>query len=529
MSETISQGWLALLRSLKPFGGTDLDALLAATVAQLNLKGLSVRNGKSRLAKSGSFVGEPGLTVSMDHSGTTLDAYFAPDFSEQESILLFGSLLDLALSSGDRRSGSAHTPLMAPSGSKDRVTGTIDRDSFVDFLDMELATATEVATVMMVGLDGLDTIKETIGHEAGDEVLRQTAARLQDTLRSCDIVSRVGMESFAVFCPGLLVEVAGPLAIRLQDAIGAPIDWRGSAIRTTASAGIATRSRGERTAALLEHSELALIAAKENGASEIAIYDGVIRARSEDRRELAAQLVDALAQNQLATAFDPIVKLPQGEVMGVEAHVLWNHPTRGQIDRADFMGLAELIGRVDDVERAIVEFAIAQNSGREQKVRTGFNVSASTLTDPTSIQWIIDRLSGEDHHLILEVDEEAILASPTTVGRHLAALRDVGASIVLDNFGVGPASLRALHSLPFDGVKLHSSLLYSGTNKRARSIVTGLYAIAECSGFDVIHAGVDSDDDLRRLLALCESAGIEGFYAQGKAIRRRVNQSSKAA
>ena len=95
MSETIPQGWLALLRSLKPFGGTDLDALLGATVAQLNLKGLIVRNGKSRLAKSGSFVGEPGLTVSMDHSGTTLDAYFAPDFSEQESILLFLSLIHI--------------------------------------------------------------------------------------------------------------------------------------------------------------------------------------------------------------------------------------------------------------------------------------------------------------------------------------------------------------------------------------------------------------------------------------------------
>ena len=100
---------------------------------------------------------------------------------------------------------------------------------------------------------------------------------------------------------------------------------------------------------------------------------------------------------------------------------------------------------------------------------------------------------------------------------------------MLDNFGIGPASLRALHALPFDGVKLHSSLLYSGTNSRARSIVSGLYAIAESSGFDVIHTSVDNDDDLRRLLALCENAGADGFYAQGKAIRRRVNQTAKAA
>ena len=529
MSENIAESWSGILQALKPFGGTDLDKVLGQAVSTLQIGGLRLREGKRRLGTGGSIAGESALTISMDHSGMELDAFFAPEFSEVNSLHTLAAVLDLALSSADRRSGASHAPLMAPSGSKDRVTDTIDRDSFVDYLDMELASAPEVATVMMVGLDGLDTIKETIGHEAGDEVLRCTADRLRDTLRSCDVVSRVGMDTFAIFCPTLFVEVAGPLAMRLQDAIASPIDWRGSTVRATASTGIATRSRGERTAALLEHAELALIAAKENGASEIAIYDGVIRARSEDRRELASQLVDALAENQLATAFDPIVKLPEGSVVGVEAHVLWNHPTRGQIDRADFMGLAELIGRVDDVERAVVEFALAQNAGREQKVRTGFNISSSTLADPASIEWIVARLSGENHHLILEVDEETILGSSAIVGRHLAALSDVGASIVLDNFGVGPASLRALHALAFDGVKLHSSLLYSGTNSRALSIVNGLYAIAESSGFDVIHTGVDNDDDLRRLLALCESAGADGFYAQGKAIRRRVNQSAKAA
>ena len=529
MSEEIPEGWSGILQALKPFGGTDLDELLTQAVGALGVGGLTIREGKRRLGTGGSLSGEPTLTVLMDHSGIELDAFFAPEASKEGHVRTLASVIDLALSSADRRTGSSHQPLMAPAGSKDRVTDTIDRDSFVDYVDMELAAAPEVASVMMVGLDGLDTVKETIGHEASEEVLRTPAQRLRETLRSCDVVSRVAMDTFAIFCPTLFVEVAGPLAMRLQDAIAAPIDWRGSMIRATASAGIATRGRGERTEALLEHAELALIAAKESGAAEIAIYDGVIRARSEDRRELAGQLVDALAENQLATAFDPIVKLPQGSVVGVEAHVLWNHPTRGQIDRTDFMGLAELIGRVDDVERAVVEFALAQNAEREQKVRTGFNISASTLSDPASVRWIVDRLTAEDHHLILEVDEETILRSSAIVGRHLAALRDVGASIVLDNFGVGPASLRALHALPFDGVKLHSSLLYSGSDNRALSIVSGLYAIAQSSGFDIIHTGVDGDDDLKRLLALREGAGAEGFYAQGKAIRRRVNQPAKAA
>ena len=170
----------------------------------------------------------------------------------------------------------------------------------------------------------------------------------------------------------------------------------------------------------------------------------MIRSNSEDRRELAGQLVEALAQNQLATAFDPIVSLPKGSIVGVEAHVLWNHPTRGQIDRAGFIGLAELIGRVD---------------------------------------------------------EGTVLESSRQIAKHLAALRDVGASIVLDGFGLRDASLRALHAHSFDGVKLHQALLDAGSNARALSIVKGMYASAAAAGFDIIHTGVDSDDDLRRLVA----------------------------
>lgn len=529
MSQAIPKEFSDLLLDLKPFGGTDLGDILTRVTNVLGLDGVRVSNGNRRLASGGNVVGAPSKSLPLRASGAELDAFYSASFGAHEALEALASVLDLTLSSGDRRPPGSHQPLMSPSGPRDRVTETISRDSFIEYLDMELAAAPEVATVIMIGLDSLDTVKETIGHDAGDHVLRETAQRLQATLRSCDVVSRVGLDTFALFCPNLFMEVAGPLATRLQEAIAAPIEWRGSEVRATASAGIAARGRGERTGALLEHAELALIAAKDSGASGIAIYDGVLRSNSEDRRELAAQLVEALAQNQLATALDPIVSLPKGAVVGVEAHVLWNHPTRGQIDRAGFIGLAELIGRVDDVERAVLEFAIQQNVERKQKVRTGFNLSASTLGDPEMIAWIVGRLSGEDHHIIVEVDEETLLNGSALVGKHLGALREVGASIVLDGFGLHSASLRALHAHSFDGVKLHQALLDAGSNARALSIINGMYASAATAGFDIIHTGVDSDMDLRRLIALCDGVGGDGFYAQGKAVRRRVSQASAAA
>jgi len=528
MSETIPAGWSELLQQIKPFGGTDFDSVLSRSINVLGLDGVRVIRGKRRLGAAGSFSGEPSSSIGLDHSGSELEVFYGADFGHELALKAFASVMDLALSSQDRRDGQSHAPLMAPSGNRDRVTNTIDRDSFIDYLDMELAAAPETATVMMIGLDAFDTVNETLGHSAGNTAIAETADRLRATLRSCDVVSRVGTETLALFCPNLNVEVAGTLAVRLQEAIALPIDARGTSMKVTASVGIATRGRGERTAVLLEHADLALQAAKDNGSSEIAIYDGIVRAKSEDRRGLAAELVDALADNQLATAFDPIVHLPKGAVVGVEAHVLWNHPDRGRIDRTEFMDLAELIGRVDDVERAVLEFAIQQNAQRERKVRTGFNLSASTLRDPKAVGWIVERLSSvEDHKIIVEVGEDALTSGTRSVVRHIQALRDAGASIVLDDFGAGPASMRALHAVTFDGVKLHGSLLAGGSDSRARAIIQGVYASARSAGFDVIHTGVSTDRDLRQLVALCSEEGT-GFYAQGSAVRARVSQATAA-
>lgn len=528
MSDMIPVGWSDLLREIKPFGDTDLDAVLTRARSVLGLDGIRITAGKRRLASSGSIPSTGTWSSELPHSRNTLIAMLPVDFGHEHALEAFASVLDLAMSSADRRAQRLQAPLMEPMGTRDRLTDTIDRDGFSDYLDMELAAAPDSVALLMLSIDALDAVNETLGHAAGDLVIAEAANRIRETVRSGDVLSRVRVDTFAIYCPSVDVHIATALVGRLQDAIGMPIEVGGRTIRATTSAGVAMRGRAERSADMLEHADVALQAARSSdGASQVAIYDGVVRTRSEDRRALANELVDALADNQLSTSFEPIVHLPEGTVVGVEAHVLWNHPTRGQIDRVDFMDLAELIGRADDVERAVLDFAIEQNSRRDRKVRTGVNISSSTLHDTAAVAWIAERLQSGDHKVIIEVDESSISSQHAV--RHLTALRDAGASIVLDDFGLGNASLRALHSFAFDGVKLHSSLLREGSNSRASAIIKAVGTSSRSMGFDVIHAGVDSDGDLRRLMELCGSADGEGFYAQGKAVRERVTQKAAAA
>jgi|GEM_PF-2004686 len=522
---TMPAAWSQLLQQIKPFGETDYADVLTRAGEILGFSTAKVDKSGRVIARIGGFVNyTDDQTHELAHSNCTLGIMWEsePDSIVLESLNSFVVVLDLALLAEDRRTQAATTPLVTPSGTKDRLTKTIDRDSFTDYLDLEFAAGPSDATVMIIGLDAMSTVNDTLGHTMGDIVIAETAERLRDTLRSCDIVSRLGGDVFGIYCPNMGTEVAAKLARRLQAAIAMPIAVQSHELRVTASAGIASRARGEKAEQALSNGDTALQVAKADGAGELAVYDGAIRMRTEDRRLLAAELVAALADNQLMTGLEPIVHLPNGSIVGVEAHVIWNHPSRGEIDRNEFMDLAELVGRVSDVERAVLEYALSEQALGEEAIRTGMNLSGSTLRDPVAIDWIADRLMSSPNKMIMEVTETAVSTGGSIVVRHLQKLRDAGASIVLDDFGLSFASIRTLHAFAFDGVKLHNDLLTDGDNARAVAIIKGVYASADATGFDIVHSGVDNDDDLRLLLSLDSSVTGQGFYAQGRAVRARV-------
>ncbi len=521
----ISGKWAEVLQSIKPFGATDLPELLHSAGALVGFSAADLeRDGVSLHRFGGLRDFAEGEILELPHSDTRLRVIFdgaRPD-GALETLTTFASLLDLALIVEDRRNNVSLAPMMEPVGAKDRLTNTIDRDAFADFLDIEFASAPPDATLIMLGIDGMETVNSTLGHTAGDVVLASVADRLRDTLRSQDTISRIEGDVFGVYCPNIGPEIAEQLAGRLQAAIRAPIDIRGSELRVSAGVGLATRSRGEKATEIISHGDAALRSSKAQGPGELSVYDGELRTRSEDRRRLATELVEALADNQLSTGLSPIVHLPVGTVVAFEAHVVWNHPERGEIYEDEFMDLAELIGRVADVERAVLEFALL-DEGNPSGVRTGMKLSGSTLRDARAVGWIAERLSAAPNKIMLEVSEDALTSGGRAVAHHLELLRQAGASLVLHDFGRTFASLRTLHSVPFDGVKLHSSILDVSNQARSASVAKAVYASAKELDFDVVHSGVDSDADLRLLMGLDAQISGHGFFAQGRAVHARVS------
>ena len=520
--------WSELLQSIRPFGETNLKEVLRESgavagfsAAQLERDGISV----ARVGGLRDFA--DGEVYELPHSEARLSIIFDSDKPDgvDDTIRSLANILDLSLLVEDRRSGYSAAPMIDPVGAKDRLTNTIDRDAFTDFLNIEFASAPADATLIMLGIDSMETVNATLGHAAGDAVLSAVADRLRETLRSMDTISRIGGDVFGVYCPNIGTEVATSLTRRLQSAIRAPIHVDGNELRVSAGAGLATRSRGEKAAEIISHGDMALRASKSQGHGELSVYDGELRTKSEDRRQLAAELVDALAANQLSTGLNPIVHLPVGTVVAFEAHVVWNHPTRGAVQEDEFLGLAELIGRVSDVERAVLEFALVDD-GSAASVRTGMKLSSSTLLDAKAIGWIVERLSSGTNKVMFEVCEEAIAAGGRTIQHHLEMLRRAGASLVLADFGKSYGSLRTLHTIPFDGVKLHSSILDPQDPTRSASVAKAVYASSKELGFDVVHSGVDTDADLRLLLQLDGQISGHGFFAQGKAVHARVSSNA---
>ncbi len=526
----IPANWTQILADIKPFGETDIGAVLRSAGSAMGFSAANlVHDGRSlgRSGGTGDLAG--GQSYELPFSKAQLRVLFdsPPSTDSEEAMAALARVLDLALLVDDRRASESVAPLIDPMGAKDPLTKTIDRNAFSEFLDFEFASGPLHATVILVGLDNMDGVTSTLGHGVRDAVLSEVADRFRETLRTNDTISRIDSDVFAVFCPDMSVQLATTLARRLQGIVHIPIRVGENELQVSACVGVATRSRGERAPEIIAHGDAALQASRANGPGEFSIYDGEIVVKTEDRRELAAELIDAITNNELTTGRSPIVHLPAGKVVGIEAHVVWNHPKRGSIDDAAFLDLAELIGRVGDVERAVLEFALA-GSGAGNGVRTGLNLSASTIRDSRAIGWIVDRLAQADSTVLFEIAEDAARAAGRGAAHNLQRLRDAGASIVLDDFGKTEGSLRTLHSLPLDGIKLHSSILDPSDPAKCESISKAVYASANELGLEVVHSGVDTDADLRLLLQMDAQISGRGFFAQGKAVQARVSSSRVA-
>ena len=406
----------------------------------------------------------------------------------------------------------------------DALTGVLNRGVLMTQLEHAIERCRRTRSrlaVCFIDLDRFKAVNDTLGHGAGDELLRQVAARLRETLRQADLVARHGGDEFVV----LAEDGAGPdslatLARRLVDALGAPYLVQGHECLITASMGLAVFPEdGQDAATLLRHADIAMYRAKEAGKNRYAFFASQMDTQARRRLGLQAALRRALERRELTLAYQPKVALIDGHVTGAEALARWSHAEWGVVSPAEFIPLAEEAGLIGELGRWVLSQALADAAAWSARLGRALpvavNLSASQFADGELLLAQVRqalRDSGAAPGLLeLELTESMVMREPEEAARLLGALRALGVRVSIDDFGTGHSSLAYLKRLPLDAVKLDRSFVSDLPGDRDDAAITGgVIALAHQLRLEVVAEGVETDAQAAFLRAAgCDQA--QGF------------------
>ncbi len=405
----------------------------------------------------------------------------------------------------------------------DTLTGLPNRMLLLDRLGQALAVAERAGhkvIVLFVDLDRFKRINDSLGHAAGDACLRQVARLLGSAVRQEDTISRLGGDEFLIVLPDArhgrdAVRVAG----LIHQALAEPLLVMGHLFRLGASIGISVFPDDGRDAeTLIEHADIAMYRAKEDGRNGYRFYTADLNARVLATLETEAALRDALERDELLLYYQPRIELASGRLTGLEALVRWRRPGAGLLPPADFIPLAEdrrLIGRLDEwVLRAACQQNHAWRQAGLSVVPITVNLSARQIPTrglPAAIAAILAETGLEPGDLELEIRGDALLADTGLLRQLLQNLRMQGVRCGIDDFGAGSFNLRRLHDLPLHQLSIDRSFLQNPTGDNSDQAIVGtLITLGRTLGITVVAKGVETTEQLAFLRAWhCD--GIQGF------------------
>ena len=371
----------------------------------------------------------------------------------------------------------------------------------------------------LLDLDRFKEVNDTLGHHVGDELLALLAHRIRGVLRSHDVVSRLGGDEFAVYLPGISSDrKAVELASRIRDALVAPFALDQVVLEVEASIGIAMYPQHSvEPDELLRRADVAMYLAK-GLQSGVEVYDPEHDFHTTDRLGLLAALRNALDTDQLELHFQPEVSLVSGAVVGVEALVRWQHPSRGYIAPDEFIPLAETSGLMHRLTAFVVDEALAQVALWRTEgidVPVAVNVSARDLHGPwlaTAVSESLARHRVPASLLRLELTERTLMMEHARVMDTLVALEALDIEISLDDFGTGYSSMFMLKRLPVSEIKVDRSFVKMLTEAgEDASIVRSIVDLAHALGLQAVAEGVESAEAWQQLVDLgCDTA--QGWY-----------------
>ncbi|MCW2993363.1 MAG: domain S-box/diguanylate cyclase protein [Conexibacter sp.] len=440
-------------------------------------------------------------------------------FLQSVANVLTGALRRLAAEQG-LRFQALHDPL----------TQLPNRALLMDRLRLAVARRRRAQTwvaVLYLDLDDFKGVNDSLGHAAGDELLRHLAPRLSEALRPSDTLARLGGDEFAILCEGL-DEVTESVAIaeRLLAVVAQPVEVEGVQLRPTASIGIAltgpgTSNEGED---LVRDGGVAMYRAKHAGRGRYEIFDDRMRAETVERVALTHDLRRAIEDGDLRLVYQPMVRFGEGRANGFEALARWTHPTRGEIPPDRFISLAEQHGLIEPLGRWVLREAVGQlRRWRDAGLSMGdmgmsVNVSRVQLSRPGLAEEIFEVLAERDippGQLVVEVTESAVMDDPDVANATLDALAEAGVRIALDDFGVGQSSLACLRDLPLDALKLDRGFITSlASSRQAAAIVRAVCDMARTLGFSVVAEGVETEAQSQVVEALGCDVGQGFLYAR---------------
>jgi diguanylate cyclase (GGDEF)-like protein/PAS domain S-box-containing protein len=414
----------------------------------------------------------------------------------------------------------------------DSLTGLPNRLSFVDSLGEALSRATGSGSpvgILFLDLDHFKLINDSLGHHAGDALLRAVAPRLQAHLRPGDIVARFGGDEFGILIDRLADEgEAIAIADRVASAFSHPFAIDGVEHFVTASIGVAVTRASDRHTVnpelLIRDADAAMYRAKEGGRARCELFDAEMRAGAMRRLAIERELRHALERDELELYYQPVVNLGNGEITGLEALVRWRHPERGLLDPSEFVSVAEDSGLIEPIGRWVQEHACLQALEWHQErpdsrpLDVAVNLSARQVAHrdlPATVEGIIARTGLDPVHLCLEITESVLVEESASAIASLEALNEIGVRLVLDDFGTGYSSLAYLNRFPFHALKIDRSFIDGlGIEQERTAIVEAIVGMARALSMEIIAEGVESEVQLAELRRLgCDLAQGHLFHA----------------
>jgi diguanylate cyclase (GGDEF)-like protein len=389
--------------------------------------------------------------------------------------------------------------------SHDPLTGLFNRNIFDERLHQALAQAARFErslSLLFIDLDGFKLINDTHGHNAGDALLAELAARLRNTLREGDVIGRMGGDEFVVLIEEFTeVSQVAEVAKKLLDTVTRPFVLHGQSCQVTASLGISIYpDDGSDAQTLLKNADMAMYLVKQQGKNSFRFYSPQMNVHLMERLSLESGLRRAIERGELLLLYQPRVGVRDGQVTGMEALMRWQHPTQGMIGPSEFIPVAEDAGLIAAIGEWALHSACRQARAWRDLglplLRVAVNLSPKQFQQESLIQVVreaLHRVGLEPARLELEITEEMVIRNPERAVRLLTQLKEIGVRVVVDGFGTGYSSLSFLKRLPIDSVKIdHSLIVDLPRSDDAAALTRGVVAMAHSLGLTVIAEGVET-------------------------------------